>query len=132
LGEYVTHARREAGLATTRDWARVIGISENTLGKVENGRTVGRDTLAAVEAFFQWEPGSVRAILAGGNPTVSGRRKGDARVLNMSRAALVETAEVIDAVLGAETAERWLKRALEMRHAATPPLPREGARADAS
>lgn len=47
------------------------GLSIRTLNNIENARRTSYDgsTVALLERGLQWEPGSVEAILAGGEPT---------------------------------------------------------------
>jgi hypothetical protein len=64
-------AARRAKLRLSKDGAAAKArISRITWRKVEDGRAV-RDTMyAAAEEALEWEPGSVAAILRGGEPTV--------------------------------------------------------------
>lgn len=68
LAEYVSAERVKLGYRTLIDFATAIGISDRTLGRLENGRSVGRNTLSVVETALKWAPGSCRAILTGGTP----------------------------------------------------------------
>jgi transcriptional regulator with XRE-family HTH domain len=68
LGSYVVSARKAAGYKDRRALERATGISERTLGKLENGLRVGADTLAAVAEKVHWTPDSPRLVLAGGEP----------------------------------------------------------------
>lgn len=54
---------------TIRAAAIASGLSDQTWKNVEQGRKVSDRTLALVERTLGWEPGSVDAILAGGDPT---------------------------------------------------------------
>jgi hypothetical protein len=68
LASYVTSARLAAGWKDIRSFAAAIGITERTLGKLENGQQVGPGTLATVAANVGWAPDTPRVILAGGEP----------------------------------------------------------------
>lgn len=68
LGQYVMATRKKMGYPERTDWAPAIGISAKTLGKLERGQHVGPGTLADVELFFGWAPGSCRNIMRGGEP----------------------------------------------------------------
>jgi transcriptional regulator with XRE-family HTH domain len=52
-----------------RSLAAATGVTERTLGKLENGQRVSASTLAAIEIVLGWAPGSCRRILTGGEPT---------------------------------------------------------------
>ncbi|MFE1170408.1 hypothetical protein [Nocardiopsis sp. NPDC058789] len=54
------------------NWKAIIddaGVSYQTLGQLRKGRPVADVTVARVEQALRWQPGSIRAILEGGNPT---------------------------------------------------------------
>lgn len=75
LGSYVRRRRlepeaRERGryFPDVRAFAAATGIHERTIGKLENGHSVGANTLTAVEIALEWEPQSAKSILAGGEP----------------------------------------------------------------
>jgi hypothetical protein len=53
-----------------RAFAEATGVTERTLGKLENGQRVSPSTLGMVENRLGWAPGSCRRILAGGEPNV--------------------------------------------------------------
>lgn len=72
LGRFVRNERKRQGYRTTSAWARHLGISARTLGDLERGHGAGPNTLAEVENDLGWQPGSARAILAGGDPTPVG------------------------------------------------------------
>lgn len=67
LADYVVTERVRRGL-DLRGLATKTKVSERTLGKLENGQRVSRDTLAAIEMAFGWAPGTARSILLGGTP----------------------------------------------------------------
>jgi hypothetical protein len=51
-----------------RAFAEATGVTERTLGKLENGQRVSPSTLGVVENHLGWAPGSCRRVLAGGEP----------------------------------------------------------------
>ena len=71
LARIARDRRNELGL-TQRQAADAAGVSDQTWLTLENGRTVSRRTLAGVDEAMQWEPGSARAVLMGGDPTPIG------------------------------------------------------------
>jgi Helix-turn-helix len=68
LADYVVARRVELGMRDRRAFAEATGVTERTLGKLENGQRVSPSTLAMVENRLGWAPGSYRRILAGGEP----------------------------------------------------------------
>jgi hypothetical protein len=70
LGDYVVARRAALGMRDRRAFATATGVTDRTLGKLENGKRVSASTLGAVENQLGWAPGSCRRILAGGEPTV--------------------------------------------------------------
>jgi transcriptional regulator with XRE-family HTH domain len=75
LAVYVASARQDAGFRTIRSFAASVGITERTLGALERGERVSRDTLLAVAKAVGWTPDSPGKILAGGEPVmVAGQR----------------------------------------------------------
>ncbi len=73
LGQHVTARRIELGYRRREDLtAAVEGVSLRTLGDIESGRRQGyhRNTLAVLEHALRWAPGSIAAILEGGQPQV--------------------------------------------------------------
>lgn len=68
LGDYVVARRAALGMRDRRAFAAATGITDRTLGKLENGKRVSASTLGAVENQLGWAPGSCRRILAGGEP----------------------------------------------------------------
>ena len=70
LADYVVARRVELGMRDRRAFAQATGVTERTLGKLENGQRVSPSTLAMVENRLGWAPGSCRRILAGGEPIV--------------------------------------------------------------
>jgi hypothetical protein len=70
LADYVVARRVELGMRDRRAFAQATGVTERTLGKLENGQRVSPSTLGMVENRLGWAPGSCRRILAGGEPDV--------------------------------------------------------------
>jgi hypothetical protein len=70
LGDYVVARRTALGMRDRRAFSAATGITDRTLGKLENGRKVSASTLGVVENHLGWSPGSCRRILAGGEPSV--------------------------------------------------------------
>jgi hypothetical protein len=70
LADYVVARRVELGMRDRRAFAEESGVTERTLGKLENGQRVSPSTLGMVENRLGWAPGSWRRILAGGEPTL--------------------------------------------------------------
>jgi hypothetical protein len=71
LADYVVAGRVALGMRDRRALAAATGVTERTLGKLENGHRVSASTLAAIENRLGWAPGSCRRILAGGEPVIS-------------------------------------------------------------
>jgi hypothetical protein len=70
LGDYVVARRIALGMRDRRALAAATGVTDRTLGKLENGRRVSPSTLGAVENHLGWAPGSCRRILAGREPVM--------------------------------------------------------------
>jgi transcriptional regulator with XRE-family HTH domain len=71
LADYVVARRVALGMRDRRALAAATGVTERTLGKLENGQRVSASTLGAIENQLGWAPGSWRRILAGGEPVLS-------------------------------------------------------------
>ena len=72
LADYVVARRVELGMRDRRALAVATGVTDRTLGKLENGHRVSASTLAVIENELGWSPGSSRRILAGGEPALAG------------------------------------------------------------
>jgi Helix-turn-helix len=59
-----------------RAFAQATGVTDRTLGKLENGQRVSPSTLGMVENQLGWAPGSCRRILTGGEPVVDPADRG--------------------------------------------------------
>jgi hypothetical protein len=72
LGQLVTSRRIALGHPRREDFTNATpGISLRTLGDIEAARrdSYSRNTIATLEHALRWAPGSVTAILDGGDPT---------------------------------------------------------------
>ena len=79
LADYVVARRVELGMRDRRALAAATGITDRTLGKLENGQRVSPSTLGVIENAFAWAPGSCRRIMAGGEPNGASGAQIDAR-----------------------------------------------------
>jgi transcriptional regulator with XRE-family HTH domain len=79
LADYVIARRVELGMRDRRALADATGVTERTLGKLENGQRVSPSTLAMVENRLGWAPGSCRRILASGEPNLAPADRGEAQ-----------------------------------------------------
>jgi hypothetical protein len=70
LGDYVVARRAALGMRDRRAFSAATGITDRTLGKLENGRRVSASTLGVVENHLGWAPGSCRRVLTGGEPVM--------------------------------------------------------------
>src|SRR5258708_19723128 len=68
LADYVVARRVELRMRDRRAFAEATGVTDRTLGKLENGQRVSPSTLGVIENILGWAPGSCRRILAGGEP----------------------------------------------------------------
>jgi Helix-turn-helix len=71
LADYVVARRVELGMRDRRAFAAATGVTDRTLGKLENGQRVSASTLGVIENRLGWAPGSCRRILAGGQPVLA-------------------------------------------------------------
>jgi transcriptional regulator with XRE-family HTH domain len=71
LADYVVARRVELGMRDRRALAAATGVTDRTLGKLENGQRVSASTLAVIENELGWAPGSARRVLAGGEPSLT-------------------------------------------------------------
>lgn len=91
LGDYVVARRAALGMRDRRAFAAATGITDRTLGKLENGKRVSPSTLGAVENHLGWTPGSCRRILAGGEPVVTSEAAGQPRYEDPTLQHIAET-----------------------------------------
>jgi transcriptional regulator with XRE-family HTH domain len=78
LADYVVARRVELGMRDRRALARATGVTDRTLGKLENGQRVSASTLGVLDNQLGWTPGSCRRILAGGEPELTGAAREEA------------------------------------------------------
>lgn len=102
--------------------ARQMRMSVQNLARIRNGEiAVTKDAAAAIERALRWTTGSVQRALDGGRPELAEHEETPATtrmaILTATSEQLVEMRQVVEDVLGAETANRWLTGALEMRAA---------------
>jgi Helix-turn-helix len=71
LADYVIARRVQLGMRDRRALSAVTGVTDRTLGKLENGQRVSASTLGVIENQLGWAPGSCRKILAGGEPSLN-------------------------------------------------------------
>lgn len=90
LASYVVSARLAAGFRDRRAFSAVTGITERTIGKLENGQRVSAETLATVAQHVGWKPDSPRMILGGGEPDPAAPPAG-AEVLTAEELQILET-----------------------------------------
>lgn len=72
LGALLIAARVGLGFPRREAFARQLGLSHSrTLADIENAkrRDFAKSTLASIEHWYGWKTGSIRAVLAGGDPT---------------------------------------------------------------
>ena len=74
LASFVIARRMEIGIRDRRALQRISGLSDRTIGTLERGGTVNAATLGAIENALNWEPGSAKRILEGGEPVVKGQQ----------------------------------------------------------
>ncbi|MFI5934725.1 helix-turn-helix domain-containing protein [Actinoplanes sp. NPDC051494] len=69
LATYLVARRIQLGYRHRPAFAEAAGVSLRTLSDIENGlRVPSASTIAALDQALQWQPGSVRETLAGGEP----------------------------------------------------------------
>lgn len=104
-----------------REVARRAGMTEQNLRRVRVGDiSVTENAAEGIENALSWQPGSVRAILSGGKPTlrVPGPRNPDEKVLRVVTMTPEElAARYVDVRkdLGADEAQRYLAAAIRLR-----------------
>ena len=93
LADYVVARRVELNMRDRRAFAQATGVTDRTLGKLENGQRVSPSTLGMVENQLGWAPGSWRRILAGGEPVVEPTDHGQDEYDDLIRRMLTATPE---------------------------------------
>jgi transcriptional regulator with XRE-family HTH domain len=106
LASYVARRRVEVGYSHRNAFANAIGISDNTLAKLERGESVRRDTLMTVENALGWRPGSANAILDGGEPDLLTRDAPPPTAGADVDTAFAHAVEVISSLKTASDAEK--------------------------
>ena len=91
LGDYVVARRTALGMRDRRAFAAATGVTDRTLGKLENGKRVSASTLGSVENHLGWAPGSCRRILTGGEPVVGPAQAGQPRYEDPTLQHIAET-----------------------------------------
>jgi hypothetical protein len=117
--------RRRAELGLTWDEvAAAGGTSVATLRRVRRGATITSDNIVAIERGLQWRSDSVRRVLADGEPTPLGQphlpmdptsRATRARIATATPEELVEMRQLIEDVMGADSANEFLRRAIKLQ-----------------
>ena len=71
LGDLIVRRRIDLGMKTTKALAEASGLTSRMLGDIENARRTNyaAGTRAQIENALRWAPGSIGAILTGGDPT---------------------------------------------------------------
>lgn len=69
LADHVISRRTHQDYDTQELLAAAAGVALKTVGRLERGESVSNSTLSKIERALSWAPGSMRAILAGGDPT---------------------------------------------------------------
>jgi transcriptional regulator with XRE-family HTH domain len=72
LADHVIARRVALGMGR-RDLAAATGVTERSIGKMERGESVSRDTVTKTEIALRWEQGSGRRVLEGGSPSEADR-----------------------------------------------------------
>jgi transcriptional regulator with XRE-family HTH domain len=70
LGDWIVTRRVQMGYPKQRQFVEHSGLSSRILSHLEQGNRTSyeQSTLARLEQALNWAPGSVRAVLAGGDP----------------------------------------------------------------
>jgi len=71
LADYVISRRTALGYDTQEELAAAAGVSAKTIGRLERGERVSSATRGKIERALAWVPGSMRAVLAGREPTAT-------------------------------------------------------------
>lgn len=69
LSDYVVSWRARRDISRSR-LAELMGVSTKTVERIENAEPVRTTSLARLEYALGWKPGSARAVLEGGEPTL--------------------------------------------------------------
>jgi hypothetical protein len=74
LAAFVVNRRVQVGYKDRRQLAAAARLTDRTVGKIENGQSVSMASYAAIEPALEWEPGSMAAVLEGGEPIIRGQK----------------------------------------------------------
>lgn len=99
VARLVIRRRVDLGYHQQSEFASSAGLSIRTLNNIENSRRQSYDgsTIALLERGLEWEPGSIDAILAGGEPAIHvAAAAGDD--VTIPRATLARIADAVDAL----------------------------------
>jgi transcriptional regulator with XRE-family HTH domain len=128
LADYVVAGRVVLGMRDRRSLAAATGVTERTLGKLENGQRVSASTLAAIEIVLGWAPGSCRRILAGGEPSAGSAEPDPAEDADPTLRYLAETPglppDVVRGIIA--LARNWRETEAERAQAQARDAGREG------
>ena len=105
VGQELQKQRARLGYPKRSSWVRHLGVTQpRTIEDLENGR---RDnyttaTLAQIEGWYHWAPGSIQAVLQGEDPTLLGLSDWD----RTDAADLARQASLNDLRYSAEVSDR--------------------------
>lgn len=114
LGQLLINRRVELGYKTRAAFARAHNLKHDRgISDIENHarKNFSPSTIAAFEQQYEWEPGSIAAVLAGGDPTPRESAGGRPAIGDL-------LSEVPDVVLLAEIAKRFARAAQAEAHGA--------------
>lgn len=77
LATLIVRRRTELGMRTTKALSDATGLTPRALGDIENGRRDNYTTATKlqIERALEWAPGSIDAILTGGEPSPEHRNE---------------------------------------------------------
>lgn len=102
LGELLIAARVGMGFTKRAGWVEHLGFThDRTITDIENAKrsNYGRATLADIERAYGWRPGSIRSVLAGGEPTLVNGSHPETGPPPSSTGDLIEAIEANDDLL---------------------------------
>jgi transcriptional regulator with XRE-family HTH domain len=103
LADYAIHRRGELKLRR-EDVAGRMGMSPKTVERIEEGKSVQAATLGKLERALRWKPGSARAVLEGGEPTLISPESDNSLY---ERVVRDEVEEEMLAIRGVSKSEKW-------------------------
>jgi transcriptional regulator with XRE-family HTH domain len=107
LADYAINRRVQLGLSRTQV-AELMKMTDKTVERIELGKSVRAGTHAALEVALEWQPGSARRVLEGGEPLLidqPAEAKGSLR----ERVLRDETEEALMDVTELSEDNRWTK-----------------------